>query len=377
MNAGSLARRTLRWSLVVAGLLGVLGLFGVLGPIGTGATNAPAGAQVTPTPPNAESDSPTTSSDATTGTNSSPETPETRETPAIVNVGFLVNDIQDINLEQNRYQIDFYIWYQWTDPELDPASTMEFLNDGERWATTRTPAFDEPVMLEDGSFYFREHILSMFRSNLPLEDYPYDKPDLKIVIEDVALGVDSLVFVLDDPTVATSPDLSVPGYKVGRPTATVTEWTYSPMGAMSPSQSASSRIVLTIPMSRPWLPYTVKIFVPFLIIILCASIVLLLHPKHVDARFGMGISALLTLVALKWITDGEMPNVDYLGLVDSLYLMAFLFIAVGLIQTTYSTWRNGEGDDPARLARLGVVTLVITGTLFVVGCVGILLAFLL
>jgi hypothetical protein len=374
MDAENPARRTLRWTLTVAGLLGVLGLFGVLGPLGTGATSSPAGAQVTPTPPNAESDSPTTTAGATTRTNGSSETPET---PAIVNVGFLVNDIQDINLEQNRYQIDFYIWYQWTDPELDPAATMEFLNDGERWATTRTPAFDEPVVLDDGSFYFREHILSMFRSNLPLEDYPYDNPDLRIVIEDVALGVDSLVFVLDDPAVATSPDLSVPGYKVGEPTATVTEWTYSPMGAMSPSPSASSRIVLTIPMSRPWLPYTVKIFVPFLIIILCASIVLLLHPKHVDARFGMGISALLTLVALKWITDGEMPNVDYLGLVDSLYVMAFLFIAVGLIETTYSTWRSGQGDDAAGLARLGVVTLVVAGTLFIVCCVGILLAFLL
>jgi len=374
MEAGNPGRRTLRWSLTVAGLLGVLGLFGVLGPLGAGATNSPAGAQVTPTPPNAESVSPTTTAGAITRTNSSTET---SETPAIVNVGFLVNDIQDINLEQNRYQIDFYIWYQWTDPELDPAATMEFLNDGERWATTRTPAFDEPVVLDDGSFYFREHILSMFRSNLPLEDYPYDNPDLKIVIEDVALGVDSLVFVLDDPAVATSLDLSVPGYKVGKPTATVTEWTYSPMGAMSPSPSASSRIVLTIPMSRPWLPYTVKIFVPFLIIILCASIVLLLHPKHVDARFGMGISALLTLVALKWITDGEMPNVDYLGLVDSLYVMAFLFIAVGLIETTYSTWRSGQGDDAAGLARLGVVTLVVAGTLFIVCCVGIFLAFLL
>jgi hypothetical protein len=374
MDAGNPARRTLRWSLVVAGLLGVLGLFGVLGPLGTGTTNSPAGAQVTPTPPNAESVSPATTAGATTRTNSSTET---SETPAIVNVGFLVNDIQDINLEQNRYQIDFYIWYQWTDPELDPAATMEFLNDGERWATTRTPAFDEPVVLDDGSFYFREHILSMFRSNLPLEDYPYDNPDLKIVIEDVALGVDSLVFVIDDPAVATSPDLSVPGYKVGEPTATVTEWTYSPMGAMNPNPSASSRIVLTIPMSRPWLPYTVKIFVPFLIIILCASIVLLLHPKHVDARFGMGISALLTLVALKWITDGEMPNVDYLGLVDSLYVMAFLFIAVGLIETTYSTWRSGQGDDAAGLAHLGVVTLVVAGTLFIVCCVGILLAFLL
>ena len=369
-----MAKKLFRWSLVAAGLLGVLGLFGVLGPVGTGGTNSPAGAQVTSTPKNDESGFPTTTMGATTKTSSLPATPAT---PAIVNVGFLVNDIQDINLEQNRYQIDFYIWYQWTDPDLDPSASMEFLNDGERWATMRSPAFDKPVVLDDGSFYFREHILSMFRSNLPLEDYPYDKPDLKIVIEDAALGSDALVFVLDDPAVRTSADLSVPGYNVGVPTATVTEWTYSPMGAINSSPSASSRIVLTIPMSRPWLPYTAKIFVPFLIIILCASIVFVIHPKHVDARFGMGISALLTLVALKWISDGEIPNVDYLGLVDSLYLMAFLFIAVGLIETTYSTWRDGHGDDAADLARLGVVTLVVTGALFAVGCVGILLAFLL
>ncbi len=366
-----------RWSLAVAGLLGVLGLLGLLGPLGTGGTNSPAEAQVTSTPENVESGSPTTTTGATTGTSGSAATPATPATPAIVKVGFLVNDIQDINLEQHRYQIDFYIWYQWTDPDLDPPASMEFMNDGERWATMRSPAFNEPVRLDDGSFYYRERVLSMFRSNLPLEDYPYDTPNLRIVIEDVALGTDALVFVLDDPAVEASADLSVPGYTVGVPTATVTDWVYSPMGAIDSGSTTSSRIVLTIPMSRPWLPYTAKIFVPFLIIILCASIVLLIHPKHVDARFGMGISALLTLVALKWITDGEIPNVDYLGLVDSLYLMAFLFIAVGLIETTYSTWREEQGDDAAHLARIGLVTLVVAGALCFVGCVGILLAFLL
>jgi hypothetical protein len=377
MNPESVARRMFRWSLAVAGLLGVLGLLGLLGPLGTGGTNSPAEAQVTSTPENVESGSPTTTTGATTGTSGSAATPATPATPAIVKVGFLVNDIQDINLEQHRYQIDFYIWYQWTDPDLDPPASMEFMNDGERWATMRSPAFNEPVRLDDGSFYYRERVLSMFRSNLPLEDYPYDTPNLRIVIEDVALGTDALVFVLDDPAVEASADLSVPGYTVGVPTATVTDWVYSPMGAIDSGSTTSSRIVLTIPMSRPWLPYTAKIFVPFLIIILCASIVLLIHPKHVDARFGMGISALLTLVALKWITDGEIPNVDYLGLVDSLYLMAFLFIAVGLIETTYSTWREEQGDDAAHLARIGLVTLVVAGALCFVGCVGILLAFLL
>ena len=377
VNQGTVARRVFRWSLVVAGLLGVLGLLGLLGPLGTGGLNSPADAQVAPSTSMTESGLSTTTTDATaaatTTTSNSSGTPAT---PAIVKVGFLVNDIQDINLEQHRYQIDFYIWYQWTDPDLNPSASMEFMNDGERWATMRSPAFDKPVKLDDGSFYFRERVLSMFRGNLPLEDYPYDTPQLKIVIEDVVLGTDQLVFVLDDPAVVTSADLSVPGYAVGVPTATVTEWVYSPMGAIDSGSTTSSRIVLTIPMSRPWLPYTAKIFVPFLIIILCASIVLLIHPKHVDARFGMGISALLTLVALKWITDGEIPNVDYLGLVDSLYLMAFLFIAVGLIETTYSTWREEQGDDTAALARIGLVTLIVAGVVFVVGCAGILLVFL-
>ncbi len=50
--------------------------------------------------------------------------------------------------------------------------------------------------------------------------------------------------------------------------------------------------------------------------VICAALVFLISPEHMDARFAMGLTALLTLVALKWVTDGE--------LVDSLYLLAFL-----------------------------------------------------
>jgi hypothetical protein len=78
--------------------------------------NSAADAQVTPTPKNIDPGLPSTTSGSEAAPSNSPAT------PAIVKVGFLVNDIQDIDLEQHRYQIDFYIWYQWNDPELDPAA---------------------------------------------------------------------------------------------------------------------------------------------------------------------------------------------------------------------------------------------------------------
>lgn len=295
--------------------------------------------------------------------------------PAVVRVGFLVNNVQDIDLERHRYQIDFYVWYQWTDPDIDPPASMEFMNDAERWATMRSPASESPVQLADGSFYYRERILSMFRSNLPIEDYPYDDLNLEIIMEDAALGSDELVYVLDDPAVQTVADLSVPGYRVATPTATVTDWEYPPMGELKDRSSTSSRIVLSVPLDRPWLPNSLKIFVPLIIVVLCAGLVFLIHPQHVDARFGLGISALLTLVALKWITDDEIPLMDHLGLVDSLYILAFLFVGVGLAQTTYTTWQRGHGVDDAVLIRNGRRLLLLTGTALMIGWVAVLVVY--
>jgi hypothetical protein len=232
----------------------------------------------------------------------------------------------------------------------------------------KSPAIKHLVVSEDGSYFAREHIMSMFKTNMPLEYYPFDKLDLRIILEDKDLGSDDVVFVLDDPAVQTSADLSVPGYVIGTPFATVTDWEYPPLGALDSGSSLSSRVTVEIPMQRPWLPSAVKTFVPLLVIVLCAAMVFLIRPEHIDARFGLGISALLTLVALKWITDGEMPLMDYLGFVDSLYLLAFLFIAAGLAETTYTTWQRGQGVGDATLIRHDRRTFAVAATTFIVAC---------
>jgi hypothetical protein len=61
------------------------------------------------------------------------------------------------------------------------------------------------------------------------------------------------------------------------------------------------------------------------------------HPKYVDARVGIGITALLTIVALQITLNDELPAVDYLLLVDKVYIASYLFVIVALASAVRST----------------------------------------
>jgi len=361
MLSGKTAQRITRVVLVALAIVAVMALSGGLG-VGTPFRSSSASAAAAPDPVGGgPSSAPLTKVVADGESDGQPA-------PDKVTVGMYILDIQGIDLQLHRYQIDFYVWFRWTNPDIDPGRTFEFMNGSEQWGITRTPFDDEPIRLEDGTYYYREHVQSMFNTNMPLEDYPYDRLTLEIIMEDVDATSDELIYVLDDPSVESAPDLTVPGYLIHRAQAEVVDWEYPELGHTGTGATLASRLIVTIPMTRPWIPYTLKIFVPLALVLLCASIIFLISPQHVDARFGLGISALLTLIALKWTTDGEMPLMDYLGLVDSIYIVAFGYIALGLADTTYTTWRRGHGVDDATLQQFDRKVFVVSAGFLVLGC---------
>lgn len=48
------------------------------------------------------------------------------ETPERVKIGVHLSDIQTVDLMTHSYAMDFYVWFLWKNPDLDPASTMEY-----------------------------------------------------------------------------------------------------------------------------------------------------------------------------------------------------------------------------------------------------------
>ena len=66
-----------------------------------------------------------------------------------------------------------------------------------------------------------------------------------------------------------------------------------------PEATAYSRIVLSVPVTRPIVAMSIKTFVPIMLIVVCAGLIFFVRPRYIEGRIGLGITALLTLVALQ------------------------------------------------------------------------------
>lgn len=279
--------------------------------------------------------------------------------PQRVTVGAYVHDIQNLDLKSHSYAVDLYLWFRWKNPALDPASTFEFMNPFDAWGHVKTPVYEKPVRLPSGEYYQVVRNLGRFSRKLPLYDYPYDRQTLLVELEDSSRGSDELVFEPDAVTV--NPALELPGFTVGIPRLTTPTVDYpTAFGDLrEPRPPSFSRARIEIPIVRPMLPYTIKLLLPILCVVFCAALQLLFHPRHVDSRVGIGITALLTIVALQITLNDDLPETAYLVLMDKIYLGAYLYVIAGLAIVVATTWmlERKDTERAVRLDRAGLKAL--------------------
>jgi hypothetical protein len=300
-----------------------------------------------------------------------------QDEPSRVVVGAYVNDVQEVDLENHHYLIDFYLWFRWDNPDIDPIGTLEAMNSTESWSLMATPAYEEPLVLEDGTLYNVVHYQGKFNNKLPLQNYPFDRQNLIIEFEDNSSNIDALVFVVDDPGITPNPDMSLPGWNMSDPTLVVVDNAYTTDFGMQTGQGETySRIVLTVPVARPAATSALKLFFPLLLVLLTAALTFFLRPSLVESRIGTAITALLTLVALQFTVNDNLPQVEYLMMIDVIYALSFLFVLFTLGTAIYSAWTT-RGQDSVEAVAFDRRMLVIglAGYLVLVaGTLGVFLA---
>lgn len=262
-------------------------------------------------------------------------------------VGIFINDIQKVDLASESFTIDFWLWHRWTDPARNPAATMEFMNAFESWDGKATPAFDTPQELSDGSWFMSTRYEGHFSTALPLTAYPFDSQELQIVFEDTAAGTGDLIYLADDPAVTVNPDLQLSDYDLGTPRLTVGAKTYpTNFGDTDLEQlEAYSRAVLHIPLVRPNAMFGFKVIFPILIVTACAALAFWIHPEHSEARVGLVVTALLTLVALQLTSNAALPELNYMIMLDALFFLGYLYVLSSLAQVVRSHWVMRGGDE--------------------------------
>ena len=302
-----------------------------------------------------------------------PASAHAEESPDKVTVGVYINDIQEIELASNSFTADFYLWLRWRDPEIQPWMSIEVMNSTARDNSTSSssggvagkPLYDEPLDMPDGSKYMVLRYQGVFSKEYNLERYPFDVQDLLFVFEDERLTADELEFVPDSTPVTINGDVSIPGYVVGTSRMEVFRNKYpTSFGDISiPPTVTYSQVVITVPMTREVVPYLVKLMLPIFITVLITSLIYIIPARLEEARAGIGVTTMLTIVALQWTTDASLPSVEYLTMLDLIYILAMFYVLIAMGYTVLASRRNAYDAEEALVTqldrRVGITALLL------------------
>lgn len=314
----------------------------------------------------------------------SPMQPAKKGEPSRVYVGMYVNDIQQLNMQDFTYTLDFYLWMRWKGRDLDPPSTLDIMNAAEAWGMMVTPLYEEPQKQPDGSLLMVTRYQGKFNNEMPLQSYPFDRQHLIAEFEDTILTGKTLEFVPDNPAIALNPDIDLPGYRIGTATLTVRDQLYdSTFGDQAATAPQTySRFVADIPITRPYLANALKTIFPIFLVAITGSFVFFIAANLVESRIGMAITALLTLVALQFTTTSMLPEVEYLMMIDGLYVISYVFVIFALGVAVWNSRGNHDPEDSdyeahqaalkTRDTRLAAASI----TLYAVAVVAMAVAFL-
>ncbi len=276
--------------------------------------------------------------------------------PEIVTIGAYLNDVQSIDLRNHNYLVDFYLWFRGTNPEIDPSNTMEFVNHSESWGTIITKSTEEPEVLADGQFYQSMHVQGRMSRKLDLRNYPFDRQNIVIDIEDAVFDTAGLKYEID--SIGVNPALKLPGFQFEPPIMRAADYTH-PTNFGDPRLTEGgtySRVTIDMPIARPTINAIVKNVLPVLLTTICASFVFLLHPSLVDSRFQIAIFSIISIVALQITVGEDLPTIEYLTLLDTLYLLAYGYTIAVIGALVYATKlvREESGASAAiRVDRMG------------------------
>ena len=98
-----------------------------------------------------------------------------------------------------------------------------------------------------------------------------------------------------------------------------------------------------------------------------------MRPHYVEGRIGLGITALLTLVALQFTSSPTLPDVDYLMMLDKIYLLDYVIIAA-LARVVLASWRGADETAERSIMRADRIWVAVLLAAYLATNVAVVLA---
>jgi hypothetical protein len=293
-------------------------------------------------------------------------TPSARaaDQPTEVTIGTLVNRIDAISLKDSTFDVDFYIWFVWSNPEITPGETFEIVN-GRINSKAESDIHDV-----EGGRYACYRVQATIIKEFDLFKYPRDRHHLTIEIEDATSELD-LVYKLDSRNSILSEDFYVPGFTASGGKFEVTGHTYNTNygdpNLASDNKSVYSRFIASFDIHRPSGAAALKLYIGVFAAALIGFLSLLARADQVDVRFGLGSAALFAAIATQFVIATNMPETSILTVPDLVCIATISSVFVTLLNSALGLILFNKGLERVS-RRLDVALIVILPAAYCVLC---------
>ena len=254
--------------------------------------------------------------------------------PEVVEVGVWPTVIYNLDVHSNTFYMTAYVWFIWKG-DIDPSETAELVNNVESWGLTKVRTYPKPITFPDGRKYQCLRIEGRFFQPFSLKRFPLEHHTLTLSMENNTYTVDKIIYRLDQKNSGIDPGINIPGWSV-KSWSGLAGIHHFPTNLGDQTVGAEGSdygsITFKVEVTRPVNFFLWKMMLPVLIVLIANWTALLLHPTQLASRVAMTGTALLTTVFLEQGYSSNLPEVNYLVLMDKIYVVVYLLIIASLIQ---------------------------------------------
>ncbi len=254
--------------------------------------------------------------------------------PKKVKIGIFLISLYDFNTVDNTFRSDFWLWYVYPKSlkyKINPVKTREFIN-----AKEFTSLNDYPE--EKGELMWRtEKVRGVFNYNWDMSRFPFDKHELKIVIEESLDDYDAFIYLPDRSGNSNIDNILIEGWKVKGFSCSTEKKQYNTNFGDPESTIASSvysRFIASINIQRDsWLIF-IKMSLGVYVAVLIAIISLLMRSKSDDifsGRVQVLVGTLFAAIINHQIVNSMLGQKANFTLMDSIHIISYVVIFLGIL----------------------------------------------
>ena len=273
---------------------------------------------------------------------SAQESDSTEQAPDTVKVGAYIISVHDINFHNKEYTVRFWLWLLYDNLEFDFPTQIDIPN---------AKQIDKPEVIMDmvdGKMWQLMKMKCLMKHNWRVGEFPFDKQQLVVHIENSIYDKSSLVFVPDEMGSTFDRELTLDGWRISNFEVNTNTHEYTtvfgdPSSDMLHSEYASFNIKLDI--ERDAWGLFMKIFIGMYIAFLISILSFITKPAELEPRFGLPVGGLFAAVGNKYIIDSLLPESSSFTLVDSLHAITFMAIFGTLLVSAVALYFHDKGKS--------------------------------